>query len=63
MSQKAWIWPGRYPKMVKRMLMSKSQLQPVIIAAAAGGKMMATRMITMSEPRTGILIVVQAASW
>lgn len=44
------------------MLMSKSQLQPVMIAAAAGGKMMATRMRTMSEPRTGILIVVQEAN-
>lgn len=44
------------------MLMSKSQLQPVMIAAAAGGKMMATRMRTISEPRTGILIVVQEAS-
>ncbi len=31
------------------MLMSRSQLHPVMIAAAAGGKMMATTMRMISE--------------
>lgn len=37
------------------MLMSRSQPQPAIIAAAAGGKMMATRMRMMSDPLTMVL--------
>ncbi len=33
-------------------LIRRSQEQPVMIVAAAGGKMMATRMRMMSEPLT-----------
>jgi len=59
MSQKAWMWPGRYPRMVRQMLIKRSQLQPVINAAAAGGKRIATRMRQTSEALTVMFVVVE----
>lgn len=37
------------------MLMMRSQLQPVIMATAAGGKMMAMSAMIMSDPRTMLM--------
>lgn len=41
------------------MLIKRSQLQPVINAAAAGGKMMATRMRQTSEALMDMLVKVK----
>lgn len=42
-------------KSVRAMLIMRSQLQPVIMATAAGGKMMAMSAMRMSEPRTIVM--------
>lgn len=44
--------------MVSAMLMRRSQLQPVIMATAAGGKMMAMSAMMMSDPRTMVTMCV-----
>jgi hypothetical protein len=41
--------------LVRMMLMRRSQLQPVMAKTAAGGKMIATRMRTTSEPLTMVV--------
>jgi len=50
------MWPGRYPRMVRQMLIKRSQLQPVINAAAAGGKRIAISMRQMSEALTDMFV-------
>jgi hypothetical protein len=45
--------------MVRQILIKRSQLQPAIKAAAAGGKMMATRMRQTSEALMDMLVTVQ----
>ena len=46
---------------VKRTLINKSQEQPVIKAAAAGGNKMATRMSRISEDLTIVAAVINRA--
>lgn len=50
------LWYGTHPTGIQdaglTTLMSRSQLQPVIIAAEIGGKRRATKMRTMSLART-----------
>jgi len=46
-----------YPRIVRQMLIRRSQPQPVMKNAAAGGKRIATIMRQMSEPRTVIIVV------
>lgn len=48
---------GLTPRMVRRTLMRRSQEQPVMNAAAAGGKRIATRMRRMSEDLTIVTVV------
>jgi len=45
--------------MVRQMLIKRSQLQPVIKAAAAGGKRIATRMRQTSEALMDMFVKVQ----
>jgi len=46
--------------MVRHILIKRSQLQPVINAAAAGGKRMATRMRQTSEALMDMSVEVQS---
>lgn len=45
---RAWIMPGMYPRMVSRMLMSKSAPQPRSRKTPRGGRMMARMILQIS---------------
>jgi len=48
-----------YPRIVRRMLIRRSQEQPVTNAAAAGGKIMSTMIRRISEDLTDIVAEIQ----
>lgn len=57
MMYKAWMIPGRYPRIVRRTLIQKSATQPLSRKTPRGGRMMARMILQMSEAVKGILNV------
>jgi hypothetical protein len=54
---KAWTIPGRYPRMVKRMLIRRSELHPRSRKTPSGGRMTAKMILQISLAVKGMLTV------
>lgn len=56
MTYTAWMIPGMYPKIVKRMLMNNEDEQPLSKNTPKGGKIIANINLKMSEHVTAMIV-------